>query len=208
MTRAAATAAELSFGCQLGLVLHQLASDAETARGASFGTRTVKITAWFVTAGTWIANGFCWHAVLTLWNMSHAIEEGLWTVSVGAMVPCAVYLHFITKGSVNEDKSSSARTWLKGVMLAGPLYVAFMVLVDVPMYVNRWIRDGNWNIRYLSLAEGFASASECTAYRLDAVWKKEMPWMTGYFFCAVWASLWMMRGPRFAPKTTQGKKKQ
>jgi len=200
-TRTAATFAEISFASMLGAVLYQLTLDAESLTSPRFGTSCVKIMAGVIVAGLTLAQGFCWYAVLTLWQLSHAIEETIWTLCIVCLLPCAWYLRSLTEG--HTDDSSQGRLWLKGVLVLGPCYIAFMTLVDVPMYLLRHARDQVNNASYLSLSDGWRSACNCTVLRTDQFWTPEMPWMTGYFFVAVWLCLWMMRAPRLLPKATQ-----
>src|SRR5262249_26136290 len=69
-------------------------------------------------------------------------------------------------------------------------YLAFLITIDVPMYVNRWqygLADGG---KALPPLEGLRDA--CTRWVVThdfAQWKDEIAWMSLYFTAAVWASL-------------------
>ena len=67
-------------------------------------------------------------------------------------------------------------------------YLAFLVAVDVPMYVNRWRARARGML--LTPLEGLRDASTRWVVTHDlAHWKEEIPWMSLYFSAAVWASL-------------------
>ena len=73
-------------------------------------------------------------------------------------------------------------------------YVAFMVLVDVPMYFTRWRAEQ---------ASGVATPSALSVLvdsRLRSVvnfrwedWRAEIPWMTLDFSVGVWVSIALIR---------------
>jgi hypothetical protein len=71
-----------------------------------------------------------------------------------------------------------------------------MSLVDVPMYVTRWLADGASGREYLGIAEGLRDvALRRVVSGRFADWRQEMPWMSLYFTVAVWLSLGMVRAP-------------
>jgi hypothetical protein len=69
-------------------------------------------------------------------------------------------------------------------------YLAFLMTIDVPMYLARWragVADGS---RLLRPLEGLRDASTRWVVTHDfAQWKDEIAWMSLYFSGAVWASL-------------------
>jgi hypothetical protein len=69
-------------------------------------------------------------------------------------------------------------------------YLAFLVTVDVPMYLNR--RQDRLAVggKDLSPLEGLRDASTRWVVTHDfAQWKDEIAWMSLYFTAAVWSSL-------------------
>ena len=68
--------------------------------------------------------------------------------------------------------------------------LAFLALVDVPMYLGRWragLTDGS---KSLGVLEGLRDVSTRWVVTHDfAEWKDEIAWMSLYFSAAVWASL-------------------
>jgi hypothetical protein len=69
-------------------------------------------------------------------------------------------------------------------------YLAFLMTIDVPMYLSRWragLADGS---KLLGPLEGLRDVSTRWIVTHDlAEWKDEIVWMSLYFSAAVWASL-------------------
>jgi hypothetical protein len=69
-------------------------------------------------------------------------------------------------------------------------YLAFLIAIDVPMYLNRWravVADGS---KFLRPLEGLWDVSTRWIVTHDlGEWKDEIAWMSLYFSAAVWASL-------------------
>jgi hypothetical protein len=69
-------------------------------------------------------------------------------------------------------------------------YLAFLMTIDVPMYLSRWrtsVADGS---KLLGPLEGLRDVSTRWIVTHDlAEWKDEIAWMTLYFSAAVWSSL-------------------
>lgn len=176
--RTAATIAEVCFATQIALCIHQI--------GTAAGVPWVVTAAYFVVPPLALAQVFCWHSVVTLSHFGHAVESMLWTatfagvgVALGATVP-----------------------YLEGDLLMGVYcgiglslgFVAFMLVVDLPMYVARWRQSHSEHRRFLNLREGFRDAvARRVVTREWSDWKQEVPWLTGYFSLGVWLSIYCVR---------------
>jgi hypothetical protein len=69
-------------------------------------------------------------------------------------------------------------------------YLAFLMTIDVPMYLNRWRAEVAGGSRLLGPLEGLRDVSTRWVVTHDlAEWKDEIAWMSLYFSAAVWASL-------------------
>jgi hypothetical protein len=90
----------------------------------------------------------------------------------------------------------SLRPLLLAWYVAGTAYVAFMFLVDVPMYWSRWIADSANGRHYMSIAQGVhdAAVRRIVSYRWQD-WKSEVVWMSLYFSVAVWLSIALIHAP-------------
>ena len=78
-----------------------------------------------------------------------------------------------------------------GVGVAGvAVYLAFLVTVDVPMYLGRWKAGLAAGGKLFGFVEGLHDARTRWVVTHElAHWKDEIAWMSLYFSLAVWASL-------------------
>ena len=174
--RSAATFAEISFACQVAMLLHQLG-------GTSEALNWVQGMAIPVVVSLTTAQAFCWYGMLTRNHLGHAIEESLWALTF-LVVGLAL---FVSMADAPETFATVARA---GAVFCG-LYVCFMMTIDVPMYVRRW-RSGEYTDERLGLRDGWSDALHRRVVTRDwAIWKPEVAWLTGYFSGAVWLSMGM-----------------
>jgi hypothetical protein len=69
-------------------------------------------------------------------------------------------------------------------------YLAFLMTIDVPMYLNRWRAGRAAGSKLLGPLVGLRDVSTRWVVTHDlAEWREEMTWMALYFSAAVWASL-------------------
>jgi hypothetical protein len=114
--------------------------------------------------------------------LANAIENSIWAVAFLAVAIGLVRLLPKFDGIVH----SAIVVAIIGI--AG--YLAFLVSIDVPMYVNRWRKGLARRRQFLSPLEGLRDASTRWVVTHDyAQWKNEIAWMSLYFTAAVWASL-------------------
>jgi len=178
--RSVATVAELCFAAQWALLLRGTAQ-AVGSRPALWVSRAVlPLIA--------VAEVCSWHAVLTTANLGHVLEESLWG-------SCAALL-VLSLALVWPHCQARLRPLLATCAALGVAYVAYMFLVDVPMYWARWLADEARGQPYLSLAQGMADASArwVVSHRWDD-WKSEVVCMTLYFSTAVWLSIALVHAP-------------
>jgi hypothetical protein len=172
--RSVATVAEICFALQWAIVLYKL--------GVMTGADTTLSIAWAVTPLILIAECFSWYAVLTTNYLGNAIENSIWAVAFFAVG--------IGLGRLLPDFDGPVRVVLAVAIVGIAGYLAFLVTVDVPMYLNRWrakVADGG---RLLRPIEGLRDVSTRWVVTHDlAAWKDEIAWMSLYFSAAVWASL-------------------
>ena len=172
--RSVATVAEICFAAQWAIILHQL--------GTMTGSDTTLNAAWVILPLILIAECFSWYAVLTTHYLGNAIENSLWAVAffVVGIGLCRLLPEF--DGPVRVALAISI------IGIAG--YLAFLMTIDVPMYLSRWragVADGS---RLLGPLEGLRDVSTRWVVTHDlAEWKDEIAWMSLYFSAAVWASL-------------------
>jgi hypothetical protein len=117
----------------------------------------------------------------------------LWTVA--AVLAIAVLF------SIRRRFGSPVRGFINAALLVGSGYVAFMTMVDVPMYLSRWQAELAAGHEALSLVDGLRTAlHRCTVARDWAAWRLDVPWLTLYFTLAVWISIALPQAPALAAK--------
>jgi hypothetical protein len=172
--RSVATVAEVCFAAQWAMILHQL--------GTMTGADTTLNAAWVIVPLILIAECFSWYAVLTMNYLGNAIENSIWAV--------AFFLIGIGLCRLLPAFDGPVRVVLAISITGIAGYLAFLMTIDVPMYLNRWravVADGSKLLRPL---EGLRDVSTRWIVTHDfAEWKDEIAWMSLYFSAAVWASL-------------------
>jgi hypothetical protein len=120
--------------------------------------------------------------VLTTNYLANAIENSIWAV--------AFLLVGIGLSRLLPEFGGVVRLGLVVAIAGIAVYLAFLIIIDVPMYLSRWqngLADGG---KGLSPLEGLRDASTRWVVTHDfAQWKDEIAWMSLYFTTAVWASL-------------------
>jgi hypothetical protein len=178
--RSVATCAELCFVAQWAVMLHETSRTTGSAAGKFAALAVVPLIA--------VAEACSWYSVLTTSNLGHVAEESIWGLSAALLVTSMAVIW--------PRCTASLRPVLVAGCVTGAAYVAFMFLVDVPMYWSRWIADAASGRHYLSIAQGAHDAAlrRVVSYRWDD-WKSEMIWMSLYFSVAVWLSIALIHAP-------------
>src|SRR6202007_568088 len=123
--RSVATVAEICFAAQWAILLYQL--------GRLTVSDTTLNAALVIVPLILIAECFSWYAVLTTNYFFNAIENSIWAVAfvvVGAGL-----------GRLLPEFDGVVRVILIAAMTGIAFYLAFLVTVDVPMYLSRWRAD-------------------------------------------------------------------
>jgi hypothetical protein len=191
--RAVATVAELCFVAQWALMLREISRAAGSVLGTIASLALVPLIA--------IAETCSWYSVLTTSNIGHVAEESIWGLSVALLV--------VSLAAILPRCTAARRPVLLACCIAGSIYVAYMFLVDVPMYWSRWIADEVGGRHYMSLVQGAhdASARWVVSHRWQD-WKNEVVWMSLYFSVAVWISIALVHAPALEAQVAAGRHKR
>ena len=172
--RSVATVAEIAFAAQWAIILHKL--------GTMTGADTTVNAAWVIVPLIVIAECYSWHAVLTTKYLHNAIENSIWAV--------VFFIIGVGLCRLLPEFDGAVRAILIVTVIGIAFYLAFLMTVDVPMYLNRWradVADGNPLLHPL---EGLRDVRTRWIVTHDiAEWKEEIAWMSLYFSLAVWSSL-------------------
>ena len=172
--RSVATVAEFAFGAHGAVLLNQL--------GTMTGAETTVNAAWVIVPLILIAECLSWYAVLTRNYLGNAIENSLWAV--------AFFIIGVGLCRLLPEFHGAVRAVL-AIAIAGIAgFLAFLMTIDVPMYLNRWRTGDADGDKRLTPREGLRDVSTRWVVTHDlAEWKDEIAWMSLYFSAAVWASL-------------------
>jgi hypothetical protein len=172
--RSVATVAEVAFAAQWAMMLHQV--------GTITGADTTLNVAWVIVPLILTAEGFSWYAVLTTNYLGNAIENSIWAV--------VFFLVGIGLCRLLPEFDGSVRVVLAVAITGIVAYLAFLMTVDVPMYLSRWRAEVGDGSKLLGPLEGLRDVSTRWVVTHDlAEWKDEIAWMSLYFSMAVWSSL-------------------
>ncbi|SEE17882.1 hypothetical protein SAMN05444164_7188 [Bradyrhizobium erythrophlei] len=172
--RTVATVAEVCFAAQWAIVLYQL--------GTMTGAETTINIAWIIVPLIVIAECFSWYAVLTTHYLCNAIENSIWAV--------VFFLVGIALCRLLPEFQGPVR-WAFIVAIVGiAAFLAFLMTIDVPMYLNRWRANLAAGGTLLHPLDGLRDVSRRWVVTHDiAEWREEIAWMSLYFSMAVWSSL-------------------
>src|SRR5690349_16482764 len=172
--RSVATIAEIGFVAQWAILLHHL--------GTMTGAGTTVNAAWVIVPLILIAECLSWYAVLTRNYLGNAIENSLWAV--------AFFVVGIGLCRLLPEFHGAVRVVLVIAIAGIAGFLAFLMTVDVPMYLKRWRTGDADGDKRLTPREGLRDVSTrwVVTHNL-AEWKDEMTWMALYFSLAVWSSL-------------------
>jgi len=172
--RSVATIAEVCFAMQWAIVLHQL--------GRLTQSDAVQRIARLVVPFIVTAEICSWYAVITTSYLGNTIENSIWAVTFLLIAVALTRLMTDFHGAMR---------WAIGATVAGiACYLAFLVMIDVPMYFARWQVDQANGKPLLDIVSGLHDVSTRWIVTHDvAHWQQEFAWMALYFSAAVWSSL-------------------
>ncbi|MCH2021360.1 MAG: hypothetical protein MK207_02670 [Saprospiraceae bacterium] len=185
--RTVATIAELSFVAQWSFILYEA--------GKNTGNKTIQVLAKIPFPMIVIAEMFSWYACTTTNYIGSAIEESLWAIAAAI----TVYGFYLARSYYEKEQ----RRFLNQGILAGILYCIYMVFVDVPAYISKWLASEATGRSYKTVSDGFSEVcTQWTQTRTYVDWQYEMIWMSLYFSIAVWMSIYLINSPKLDKNLT------
>ena len=172
--RSVATIAEIAFAAQWAIILAQLGAIADAETAVNMARVIVPIIV--------VAEICSWYAVVTKNFLYNAIENSLWAV--------AFLFVGIGLGRLLPEFDGLVRWLLIAGLVGIACYLAFLVVVDVPMYVKRWRIERAAGTPLLHPLVGLRDSATRWIVTHDIEhWREEIAWMSLYFSAAVWGSL-------------------
>jgi hypothetical protein len=172
--RSVATIAEVCFAIQWAIVLRQLARLVKSDAVQNISNGIVPLIL--------VAEACSWYAVITTSYLGNTIENSIWMVTFFLIAVALFRLLHEFRGVIQGAI---------GVAIMGiASYLTFLVMIDVPMYFDRWQADLVNGKELFGVIAGLQDVSTRWAATHDfAQWKDEIAWMSLYFSAAVWSSL-------------------
>ncbi|MGJ5175414.1 hypothetical protein ACQR16_04095 [Bradyrhizobium oligotrophicum] len=172
--RSVATIAEIAFAAQWAIILAQLGAIADAETAVNMARIIVPLIV--------VAEICSWYAVVTRNFLYNAIENSLWAV--------AFLFVGIGLGRLLPEFDGLVRWLLLAGLVGIACYLAFLIVVDVPMYVKRWRIEHAAGTPLLHPLDGLRDSATrwIVTHEFDH-WKEEIAWMSLYFSAAVWGSL-------------------
>jgi hypothetical protein len=172
--RSVATFAEICFVIQWAIVSRQLADMVRSD--------IVRNVSLIIVPLILLAEGCSWYAVVTTNYLGNAIENLLWATTFLFIAIALMRLLVEFHGAVRLAIATAIGA------IGG--YLAFLITIDVPMYLGRWQADLADGKELLGLFVGLYDLNTRWVVTHEfAHWRDEMAWMSLYFSVAVWSSL-------------------
>lgn len=148
-----------------------------------------------------LAEVFSWLGSITeyqLWNVS---EEILWLITSIMLIVISIFILNNIK-NIKSTKIKSIYYLLSGIVPLATIFATFLIVVDIPMYVKRWIKGEQLEAKPLqqifnefknkhrkNFDNNIKDFRQCRKVDKSLnTWKEEMPWLTGYFTIGVWST--------------------
>jgi len=201
--RLSAFVGEWCWMLQISLVLQKVLGELQTIKGKSdsccssiaAAARIARLIPYICL----LAECFGTTGPVTSNNLWCIFEACTWTTMYVLTTYCAIVLRRGLKAI--SSSNDTVKRFANVLMIAGLVYIPYMLLINIPLYVKRWHEDEENGVSYLTFEKGLPDIAECheTSHRWED-WKDDAGWMIGYFSLAVWSSIWLMNAPTLMPE--------
>eukprot|EP00750_Incisomonas_marina_P017379 INCI20294.1.p1 GENE.INCI20294.1~~INCI20294.1.p1 ORF type:complete len:307 (-),score=39.21 INCI20294.1:131-1051(-) len=193
---------ELAWTYQIGYAIRQVDRD------VTGGKLWVQVSGWLLFVVYVGAECISYYNTATtneLWAAMEVIVDGL---SFLLAAPACVYLTLAMPGAILGSSGKFFTAIMSIVCVVYPLY---NIVIDAPMYFQRYAEDEAANKTYLPFVEGLVDAAVRRVPTHNVTdWSGDMGWMTAYFSLGSWTGILLMFGPRWikpAATVTQASRK-
>jgi len=188
VTRSVATIAELSYITLLVLVFNGIIKKIMKLHPKNKILPILLIINLSLIALNALAQFSCWVGTITTDRIWNAVEESIWAGSGIVILAIALYLFCLVSGNTRDKSIAMIKSFLPVVIVISIVYIAFMILVDVPMYIEK--AKNEKNIKKRDVETGIKELKSCSVVTQKIeFWRREIPWLSGYFTFGVWSSI-------------------
>jgi hypothetical protein len=97
-------------------------------------------------------------------------------------------------GAIQTSQVKELSKIIPYILIALLLYVSFMILNDVPMYIERAKKNKSSNAKYNSFEDLLKNLKKCRKVKSSfKEWKEDIPWLSLYFTFSVWGSIYILK---------------
>ncbi|GMH88334.1 hypothetical protein TL16_g11128 [Triparma laevis f. inornata] len=187
---------------QISLVLQKVLEELQTINPKSSSCDSVGVAARIAKLIPYmclLAECFGTTGPVTSNNLWCIFEASTWTTMYILTTFCAYTLR--SNLSNLPESNSTVSRFANVLMIAGFIYIPYMVFINIPLYVQRYQEDTANGVTYLTFEQGLPDIAAChSASQVWEDWKDDAGWMVGYFGPAVWSSIWLMNAPTLVPE--------
>ncbi|KAK3252856.1 hypothetical protein CYMTET_37869 [Cymbomonas tetramitiformis] len=175
VNRSLAACGEISFGSSGGVIARDLLQKYTPDRSLArwFAVPLCIVLSILAT----VANCLCFTAMLKKQVWWHLLEESLWAVygSLSALMSVVVYFHI-------PGHASGMRSVLLCIAFASIFWAAYIIIIDLPMYVDMSRREEERGYAPKAFLEGVKDSMQCAiTSQLFTVWEEVWLWQVAYY---------------------------
>mmetsp|Transcript_8019 Transcript_8019/g.9197 ORF Transcript_8019/g.9197 Transcript_8019/m.9197 type:complete len:326 (+) Transcript_8019:89-1066(+) len=199
--RTLACIGEVTWSIQYSLVVRRLNEDVSRVSNEApsiFVTFVTYVLPFLAVCG----EIFSYTCVATTNNIYCTVENSFWTAQFILLIPSCAYLFSQLRKEIFTDRDVFHPRFFTGTaVVCGIFYVPYMVMFNLPMYLDRWHSDNKNGVTYFGFFEGLKDATVHwnQSWHWED-WKNDWFWMVWYFTFITWTSLYMMKAPRIEEK--------
>jgi hypothetical protein len=137
---------------------------------------------------------FSYLGVFTTNCFFEVLEASCWMILMSIGAVCGFHLWL----RLRRRPGCKAAKRFTGIMaFVGITYSPYMVLLNIPMYYQRWKGDQAHHKQYVPIMEGIRDAAMHRFPTSEwSAWENDWCWMLFYFSFAVWSSIFLIYAPR------------
>jgi hypothetical protein len=184
--RSLATIAEMAFIILIVMITNTILNIVQKSIGNTHFIETLKILNLMIIPTIFIAQLTCWYGITTKNYFWEIIEGALWTYSIGILFIVYFYIYIKTVGkNISNNRVRFITPFLPYILIITAFHLLFMFLNYMPLMFKNNLLNKN----HIPFWQGLSELSCNKVSKKYKDWKKDIPWLTGYFSISVWVSI-------------------